>query len=544
MSLVPPNVGSSRYVAAGQPSVAEGWVLERITPPSRLFGANGLRTAPDGRILVAQVTGSQISALEVETGELSTISAKGGDIVAPDDLAFSPAGDLYVTEVMDGRVSVVDDAGRGRVLRADIPSANGITFHQGRLFVGEFRESGRILELDLSGGEPRVLLENVPMPNAMEVGPDGFLYFPVLGANEIWRVHPDGGAPETVAADLGLPDAVKFDSKGHIVTTQIQSGQVLRVDPRNGERTVLAALHPGLDNLAFLGERLFVSSFTGEITEILPDGTVRTVLPGGLNGPLDLTVSANGDLYVSDGSHLYSYHPQAESGLRSVAMLFTPGYPGFLRGLTASGPGELTVTTTVGQVSRYRPQDAETELLAEGFDQLYGIAVTSDGAAVVAELGAGRLLAIQASDVKVLASGLNEPVGVAVTGKDQYLVSEAGAGRVVRVTGSGVVPVIEGLERPHGILVRDGRLYVVDAGAQSLVVVDLETGARSTIASELPAGVPPGVVPKPLRGIPPFTGPQGPFAGIAAAPDGTLYVSADAEGSVLALHRLPSRNDD
>ena len=37
--------------------------------------------------------------------------------------------------------------------------------------------------------------------------------------------------------------------------------------------------------------------------------------------------------------------------------------------------------------------------------------------------------------------------------------------------------------------------------------------------------------------MPPFSGPQGPFAGIAAGPDGTLYVSADGEGSVLALRR-------
>jgi hypothetical protein len=29
---------------------------------------------------------------------------------------------------------------------------------------------------------------------------------------------------------------------------------------------------------------------------------------------------------------------------------------------------------------------------------------------------------------------------------------------------------------------------------------------------------------------------MGPFAGIAAAADGTLYVSGDAEGSVLAIH--------
>ena len=537
MALESISAAPSRYVTAGSPEMADGWILERLTPPSRLFGANGLCTAPDGRILIAQVTGSQISALDVDTGDVETISAKGGDIVAPDDLAFDPAGQLYVTEVMDGRVSVLDDGGRGRVLRGDVPSANGITFHEGRLFVGEFRESGRILELDLNGGEPRVLLENVPMPNAMEVGPDGFLYLPVLGANEIWRVHPDGGAPETVAAGLGLPDAVKFDAKGHIVSTQIQSGEVLRIDPRSGERTVLAALHPGLDNLAFLGERLFVSNFTGEVTEILLHAETRTVLPGGLNGPLDLTAGDNGELFVADGSHLYSYQPGSDGELRSIAMLFTPGYPGFLRGLTATGPGELTVTTTVGQVSRYNIREGETEVLAEGFDQLYGVAAAAGGTVVVAELGTGRLLSIQRGQVEILASGLDDPVGVAVTDRGDYLVSEAGAGRVVRVSGSRVVPVIEGLERPHGILVRDGHLYVIDTGARSLVAVDLETGAHSTIASELPVGAPPGVVPKPLRGIPPFSGPQGPFAGIAAAPDGTVYISADAEGSLLALRR-------
>jgi hypothetical protein len=35
--------------------------------------------------------------------------------------------------------------------------------------------------------------------------------------------------------------------------------------------------------------------------------------------------------------------------------------------------------------------------------------------------------------------------------------------------------------------------------------------------------------------MPPFSGPQGPFAGIARRRDGTLFVSADGDGSVLAL---------
>ena len=117
------------------------------------------------------------------------------------------------------------------------------------------------------------------------------------------------------------------------------------------------------------------------------------------------------------------------------------------------------------------------------------------------------------------------------------LVAESGAGRVVKLTGGGSEVVVDGLQRPQGILVRDGQLYIVDAGAKEVIAFDLNSKARSSVASGLPVGPPPGVEPKPLLGLPPFSGPQGPFAGITAGPDGSLYVSADADGSVLALRR-------
>jgi sugar lactone lactonase YvrE len=391
---------NGRYTAGKPLTLAEGWSAERLVPPSRVFGANGLRTGPDGRVYVAQVTGSTISALDVGSGELTTISAKGSDIIAPDDIAFDPRGNLYATEVMDGRVSVREATGRTRVLRDDIPCANGITFHQGRLFVGECRVGGRIMELDLNGGAPRVLVDNVPMPNAMEVGPDGLLYFPVMGTNEIWRVHPDGGAHQRVAGDLGVPDAVKFDAHGFIVSTQVHTGEVLRIDPRDGSRTRLAALEPGLDNCTFVGERLFVSNINGAITEVLANGT-KPVLPNSLNWPLDLTVSEDGQLYIADGVTLYVVSGGA---LRAVAMLMTPGYPGFVRGLATVGGGVFMVTTSIGQVSRYKPSTSESEVLAQGLDQLYGLAVAPSGEIIVAELGTGRVLSIRSGQTEVLAS--------------------------------------------------------------------------------------------------------------------------------------------
>lgn len=198
---------ASRYAAPHRFSAGEGWRVERLTPPRRLFGANGLRTGPDGRIYVAQVPGSQVSAIDPDSGAITTISPMGGAIVAPDDLVFDEAGNMYLTEITEGRVTMLAPDGTTRVIR-----------------------------------------EDVPMANAFEVGPDGMLYFPVMGTNQIWRVNLAGGAPEVVAGDLGVPDSVKFDSKGRIVSTQVASGQVLRIDPASDAREVLAQLEPGLDN--------------------------------------------------------------------------------------------------------------------------------------------------------------------------------------------------------------------------------------------------------------------------------------------------------
>ena len=522
---------NARYVAHN-PSTAPGWRLERMTEPSRLFGANGLRTGPDGRIFVAQVTGSQISAVDIATGAVDTVSAKGGDIIAPDDLAFDSDGNLYATEYMDGRVSVRDSAGATRVLRADLPAANGITVYRDRLFVNECRDGGRLMELDRTSGTPTVLLDNLPSPNAMEVGPDGLLYYPLMTANEIWRLDLDTGEAQRVAADLGMPDAVKFDSEGFIVSTQVASGQVLRIDPRSGEKTLLAQLNPGLDNLTLADGRLFASNFTGEITEVLAGGETRPLLPGGLNWPHDLAIGDDGRLYIADGTYFYAL--QHDGSLETVAMLFTPGYPGYLRGLAPAGGGAFLVTTSLGQVCRSRP-GGDTEYLADGYDQLYGGALGGDGTIAFAELGAGRVHALRDGRAEVLATGLADPSGVAIAADGAVLVAESAAGRVVRITSSGTDTVIDGLLRPQGLALHGQTLYVVDAGGKEVVAVDIASGAGTAIATDLPIGAPPGVVPKPLRGIQPFSGPQGPFAGITRGPDGTLYVAADGDGSVLAL---------
>ncbi len=527
---------NSRYQLSGSATSAEGWSVSRLSPPSRLHGANGLATGPDGRLYCAQVPGSQVSAIDVDSGVIETISAMGGDIVAPDDLVFDDVGNMYLTEITEGRVCMRTPSGEVKVIQGDMPVANPITYHNGRLFAGECRVGARIMEIDRNGGAPRIILDDIPMANAFQVGPDGMLYFPVMGANEIWRVNLDGTGREVVAGDLGVPDSVKFDSKGRIVSTQVASGQVLRLDIQAGTREVLADLGPGLDNVSFIGDRIFVSSIPGEITELLGGGKIREVVPRALQWPLGLAVGEDGALFVSDGAFSYTLRPGGK--LELAGMLFYPGCPGYMRGVVAgSAPGEWIITTGLGSVARYRPALGESDFIAHGYEQLMGVDKTSGGGVVFAEYAAGRIHLAEGENVREIANGLDKPMGVAVIGDIAY-VSEAGAGRVVKLRqGSPVETLADGLGRPEGLCARGGKIYVVDSEAKSLIEIDPSTGRQQVIASNLPVGAPKGVKAKFLGPIGDMAGPMVPFSDVTAGADGTLYVAGDAEGSVLAIRR-------
>ena len=130
------------------------------------------------------------------------------------------------------------------------------------------------------------------------------------------------------------------------------------------------------------------------------------------------------------------------------------------------------------------------------------------------------------------------PTGVAVGSDGVVYVAESHGGRVVKLSGGKAETVVDGLTTPQGLLVQGGRLYIVDAGAKALVEYELKSGARQTVAANLPVGSPPGVTPKFLGAIGDMSGPMGAFAGITAGADGLLYVSGDAEGSVLAIRRV------
>jgi hypothetical protein len=151
----------------------------------------------------------------------------------------------------------------------------------------------------------------------------------------------------------------------------------------------------------------------------------------------------------------------------------------------------------------------------------------NDGAVAVAEAGTGKLLRVDTTgQATTIAEGLAKPREVVATPDGALFVSELSAKRVIKVEANGdVIPCVDGLDKPKGLALRNGALLVLDRGLKELRAVDLKSGQQQTLAFNLPVGDPPNC----SRGPMDFSG------GLAVGEDGTIYIAADGEGSVLTL---------
>lgn len=530
---IPDTVG--RYAPSGLP-VSLRWKITRLTPPSPLWGSNGVAFGPDGRLYVAEYLAGRISAVDITTGEVEVVVDMDGSIQSPDDLAFGADGSMYIVDLLPGRVWRRVPEGELTLVSNEVVAPNGIACAGDRLFVNEMRMGGRLLELFPDGGEPVVLAEGLAMGNAMQLGPDGLLYYPQMRTGQVHRVSPDGGVPELVAEDVPGPVAVRFDRDGLLTVLSLgQAGIVTRIDLfGSGERTAVAGELSAMDNAAFDGDnRMFVSSFAeGGIAQLAPNGCARQIVPKGFCGPYGVAVRACGTVFVGDNYRLATV-VDGEAHTRELLV--------HSHGVVADERGQVHITAQHGAVSTYDPNQAELRPRADQLAQPMGIAVRGDGLLVVAEAGAGRVVAIDEDDeLTVLADGLDRPVDIASDHDDRCYVSDDARGTISRIEDGGLTLLAEGLDAPQGLTVSGDELFVVESGQRRLLRVDPATGECAVEAEQLPVGLPPGITrvhPEPSEdGLPDV---PVPFSGLATAADGSLYLSANGEGSVLHLVMSP-----
>lgn len=510
------------------PQPAAGWRLTRVTPPSALFGANGIQFGTDGRLYVAQAMGNQVTAIDTVTGEHEAIAPNGGLIVGPDDVAFDAQGNMYCTEVMSERVSMRKPSGEVTIVSDGLPSANGVTVFNDRLFIDEHRPGGGLYELyPHDDRPPRQIAANLSGPNALAGGPDGKLYFPLVPEGEIWRADPETGQLEKVTEGLFHPTAAKFTPAGELVSPQAGNGEVVKIDTVNGAQTLIAKVRPGIDNLAFdAAGKLYLSHFVdGGVAEVSMDGnsTERVLAEPGWVGPWGIAADASGTCFVVDCLSLARLEPSGERS--AVGSPLDKSAPRFVRAVSTGQPGELLMTTARGDVIRYQFASEESEMLVTKQGQLRGLYLGDDGLIYVVKDDNGSVFTVDAQGgMTTLVEGLTAPKDVCVHGGICY-VSETGAGRVVAVaSGGAVTPVLEGLVDPRGLAVIGEEMFVLDRAGRKLWSVSLAGDYKAAVvASNLPTGAD---CPLDLAG------------GLCGDGAGNLLIAADGEGSVLKFSRV------
>ena len=141
--------GCSEAPEAGGPESAEQdetSTVSDLSPPApriiatgaNISGANGMHFGPDGLLYVVSVIGSELIALDPETGAVARRWTAEDGVFGPDDIAFNADGDYYWTSILTGEVAGFKASGE-RVVAANLgPGVNPVTFSDdGRLFVAQ-----------------------------------------------------------------------------------------------------------------------------------------------------------------------------------------------------------------------------------------------------------------------------------------------------------------------------------------------------------------------------------------------------------------------
>ena len=175
------------------------------------------------------------------------------DIVNATGLAFSLAGDLFVSSRFEGNVYRVDSGGRSETYIEGMGIATGIAFdREGNLYVGD--RSGSIFKIS-AAREIFVFATLEPSIAAyhMAFGFDDYLYVagPTTSSfDSIYRISPSG-AVSRFFTGLGRPQGLAFDIDGDLHAVASYRGRRGIFRFRDPQRPELVVAGLGLVGLAF-----------------------------------------------------------------------------------------------------------------------------------------------------------------------------------------------------------------------------------------------------------------------------------------------------
>lgn len=513
------------YYHKTEPLIDKNWTLNTLHQASPLMGSNGIFIGIDGALYIAQAMGGQISRIDINTSELSVAVPQGIGMTGCDDATMAANGTFYTTEPGVGFVGKVRD-GIHSHLPWELPDVNGIAMDldRKRLFVNEFREGGRLMELDPEGKrEPDVLLDGLSYGNAFDMGPDGQLYFPQVGRGEVWCYNLGKRSAKLLAEGFDTNVAVKSLSDGNLVVLNSGNGRIELVSPDGKKRELLIEVEPGMDNIAITeDDRIFISHYvSGAISEIT-HGRRRVLSPPALLGPFGVAYEPQQQqAYLADGLSVVTL--TTNQSQVTVERPWYYGGPHHILPMALCFRGEeLWCRCLRGMIYKGEKADGHSaEVMVENALDLMDIC-NSNGKILALMGSTGEIFNVEAMSEGPIYEGLGKANAMAVD-TDNNLYVSLDEGNIAVLNKDGLQDKITGFSRPQGIAVNNDILMVADIAKRQLIAVQLGSGERTVVAENIPIGSPTDFEPMGYR------------ASLSCDSNRGFYVGCNGDGSLLHL---------
>jgi sugar lactone lactonase YvrE len=385
---------------------------------SGLPGINSLAFRKDGRLYATQVfLGDALYEIDVEGSKpprkiMEKLGGLNGFEFGPDDMLYGPLwfkGQIAKVDVDKAELSVVADGFK-------VPAA--VNFDsKGNLFVAD-TALGQLVKVDPKSGSKQLAAQLKPSLDNLAIDDKDRIYVSNMADNGIQEVDPETGTTkQVIIGKLALPGGIGVVSDGGRDILYVADVFAYRtVDGSTGEVSEPARMHADGVTLEYPmsatanGDTVILSSwFTGTV-QVIDRKTGKTVeMLHDFKAPHDAIRLGDGSLLVNELGSKSLLRVSGEHGKDRTVMIGGLGGP---VGLAPGAGGAVYLTEALtGQVSKVESNGEQT-VIAKDLKMPEGIAVAFDGDLIVAEVGAKRIVRIDPLKGTVTEIAANLPIGL------------------------------------------------------------------------------------------------------------------------------------
>lgn len=237
--------GELCYVSniSGSPTAADGdGFISTITPDGALIALDAFPdaelNAPKGMALV----GEDLWVTDIDSLRRIPLDGAAASRVGPiegasflNDLAADADGLLYASDSNTGAIYRLDPAGDGDVSQLLAPgvisSANGLTVHDGALYVVSYARAGGLFQLSLDGAVEQSWESPAGQLDGIEISEEGTFYLTSWASEGVWAGSPDGGWTLSLDGLSGPADLGRDAVGGHLLVPLFSADAVAVIAP-------------------------------------------------------------------------------------------------------------------------------------------------------------------------------------------------------------------------------------------------------------------------------------------------------------------------